>query len=279
MAKADGTPSTIACIGMLGGMLLLGLAGTLVILTPSSPMVDARRLQTVLGYVSATTPRPSSFDSWDSSSSSDMSLEPSKSSESGSLKSSGPGLEALGSTLSTTFTSTGGQLLLMMIFAFLYNKKVVDVVVQKRGTLLQRMESQEAPDSDDFENGICECMDDKWVCIHGLCCPLVRVAHTNAVAGVCGFWETALCWCCCALWSVNLGPCCLLVYWRMKVKEVMQIEDHVLNDFCITLFCPWLSICQQGTAVDTAMGYEVTGCMNLEFDHDHGQSAGQPLNR
>merc|ERR1719183_2125603 len=90
------------------------------------------------------------------------------------------------------------------------------------------------------------------------------MAHTNAVAGTCGFWETALCWCCCAAISANLGPCCLMVYWRKQVKEVMGIEDHIMNDICCTLFCPMLSLCQQATAVDRAMGYEVTGCCTLK---------------
>jgi len=165
----------------------------------------------------------------------------------------------------------------MLCFACIYKKNTVDAVISKRGTLAQKMQHHGGPDHDDFENGICDCFEDKWVCIHGLCCPLVRMAHTNAVAGIpgflcfktMGFWESAICWCCCAFFSVNLGPCCLMVYWRMKLKEVMKIDDHVLNDFCVTLFCPMLSICQMSTATDTAMGYEVTGCCDLSFDHDH----------
>jgi hypothetical protein len=56
-----------------------------------------------------------------------------------------------------------------------------------------------------------------------------------------------------------------MVYWRMRLKEIMGIEDHILNDFCVTLFCPMLSICQQGTAVDIKMGYQVQGCCDLEW--------------
>jgi len=119
--------------------------------------------------------------------------------------------------------------------------------------------------ADDFENAICECCLDKWVCFHGVCCPLVRMAHTNAIAGVCGFWESAFCWFCCAFMTVGAGPCCLMVYWRMRLKAVMGITDHLLNDVCITLFCPLLSVCQQGTAVDTKMGYQVAGCCDLEW--------------
>lgn len=283
MAKADGTPSMPACVGMLSGMLLLALAGTLVIMTPSSSsFLQDRRLQVgTVGYVVPLTTPPSSLDSSDSSSSSDSSLEPFKSfedSSGGSSKSSGAGLEALGSLWTFLGGTTAGQLIMMLIFAFVYKSKAVDPVVQKRGTLKEKMQRQDASGHDDFENGIFECMEDRWVCIHGCFCPLVRMAHTNEVAGVMGFWESAVCWACCAFWSVNIGPCCLLVYWRMKLKEAMGLEDHMLNDFFITLCCPWLSICQQGTAVDTAMGYEVTGCCNLQFDHDHQNARdGQPL--
>jgi Zn-finger protein len=55
-----------------------------------------------------------------------------------------------------------------------------------------------------------------------------------------------------------------MIYWRKQLKEIMGIEDHLVNDVCVTCFCPMLSICQQGTAVDKAMGYEVTGCCTVE---------------
>lgn len=211
---------------------------------------------------------PSSLDSSDSSSLSSYGsiFESSKSSESNSSNSSGlAGKKILG-----VWLAGGGNTILqvafMLVFAYLYNTACVQRVLEARGTL-KAMNIQDT-DNDDFENGICECCSDKWVCIHGLCCPLVRQAHTNAVAGICGFWETALCWCCCALMSVNLGPCCLMVYWRMQLKRIMGISDHVLNDVCITIFCPCFSICQQGTAVDTKLGYQVIGCCELEWDKD-----------
>jgi len=49
----------------------------------------------------------------------------------------------------------------------------------------------------------------------------------------------------------------------------MKVDDHMLNDFLCTLCCPYVSICQMGTAVDHAMGYEMTGCCHVSFDHDH----------
>merc|ERR1711971_1041758 len=91
------------------------------------------------------------------------------------------------------------------------------------------------------------------------------MGQTNAVAGICGFWESVACWFLCGCCTSGFGTCCLLVYWRMRLKDIMKIEDHCLNDFCVTLFCPFLSICQMGTSVDRAMGYEVTGCCTLDY--------------
>jgi len=307
MAQVQQAAPMYACVGMLAGMLLLGFAGTIVVMTPSAYVAEleqegaafvkeaslhflqdnSRRLQAPLidpntqlpvninplggfGFTTTTTMR-SAFDSSDTSSSSASSwssLEPSKSiysSSSGSFQQSGARAEAWVYTFSTWAGTTWGQLVLMMCFAFFYHKNVVAPIVAREGTL----EDKELPHSgeDDFENGICGCFDDPWVIVHGICCPLVRIAHTNAVAGVCGFWETALCCCFCSAISANLGPCCLMVYWRKQVKDVMGIEDHLMNDICCTLFFPGLSLCQQAIAVDRAMGYEVTGFCKLTKVH------------
>jgi len=197
---------------------------------------------------------------------------------SGSLASSSSG--SLGDSSTSSYKSSGaltnwvlglgawltgsiwGQLLVWFCFAFIYNKKVVAPVLEREGTLAEK--ELEWTGEDDFENGIFGCFGDTWVCLHGFFCPMVRQAQTNAVAGVCGFWETVLCWACCAMWSANLGPCCLMVMWRKQIKEVMGVEDHLLNDICCTLFCPLLSLCQMGSAVDRASGYETTGCFTLE---------------
>lgn len=271
MATANGSPSSLAVVGLLSGTALLLMSGTMVVLAPSAytpeQAIEAvqggvRRLQT---FNVLTTTAPSSFDSSDSSSSG-SSLEPSKSLESDSMKSGGTFWESSGATGGVSAGYSLTSLAIMLCFAFCYYEKVVVPIVgpEGQGTLEKRMGGRWRG-KDDFDNGICSCTSDMWVCIHGFCCPLVRMAHTNAVSGVCGFWESALCWCCCSFWSAGLGPCCLMVWWRMQLKKIMGLEDHILNDFCITLFCPMLSICQQGIAVDTAMGYEVVGCCDLEW--------------
>merc|ERR1712224_1019009 len=96
------------------------------------------------------------------------------------------------------------HLIIAITFACLY-KKSVDEIIDKKGTLKEK--NIEDPNSDDFQSGICGCMDNRWVCIHGCCCGLVRLAHTNAVAGMMGFWQTIMLYFCCSF--VPFGPCCL----------------------------------------------------------------------
>jgi Cys-rich protein (TIGR01571 family) len=168
-----------------------------------------------------------------------------------------------GSILST-YGALIAQVVLMLLFACLYWQKVVQPIVEGEGTLEMHKEKFRKQE-DDFAVNICQCFDDMWVCLHGWCCPLARMSHTNAVAGILGYWETALVWCCCATF-IPLGPCCLTVWFRMKLKEIMNVKDNIFNDIVIACCCPCLSICQQGTAVDRAMGYEVVGCCDLEWN-------------
>jgi Cys-rich protein (TIGR01571 family) len=273
MSNAQQTASKSACIGMLGGLLLLGFAGTLV-LTPSSRFEgELRRLQSVVvgnttynnSFEASAAETSSSGSSFKSSGSLASSSSGSIGDSSASLyKSSGAATSGILSLAGWLTGSIWGQLLVWFCFAFIYNKKAVAPVLEDMGTLADKeIVIDEDEQEDDFENGIFGCFDNKWVCLHGFFCPVVRQAQTNAVAGVCGFWETVLCWACCAMWSANLGPCCLMVMWRKQIKEVMGVEDHIMNDICCTLFCPLLSLCQMGAAVDEKSGYETTGCCTL----------------
>jgi Cys-rich protein (TIGR01571 family) len=149
------------------------------------------------------------------------------------------------------------SLLVQVAFAVLYSRVVVEPLKDQMGDLSQKFVN--SPDGGDFNVEMCGCYKNPWVCIQGLCCPMVRIAHTNAVSGVCPFWESLMCWCCCSWLTVNIGPFCLLIWWRLRLKNIMKAEENALNDFCITMFCPLISLCQMSTAVDEAMGYKVTG--------------------
>lgn len=264
--SAGGSSSPLPALGMLAGMLLLGFAGVVVVMPSTADEASEgflpRQLQ-AFGYIT-TSRAPSSFDSSDSSSSG-SSLEPSKSFMSGSMESSDwnnvwPKIwQSVGGTMGhLTFS-----LVLQVIFAVLYYNMVVSEIVDS-GTLNERMSVSEGGSSD-FANGICACHQDKWVCLQGLCCPMVRIAHTNAVGGVCPFWESLWCWCCCAWLTLNIGPFCLLMWWRLRLKTIMRLEDNPINDFIITMFCPQVSICQMSTAADRAMGYEMSGCCSTKL--------------
>lgn len=251
MSRVKAEASKVACVGMLAGMLLLAIAGTIVVTSSSSPLVA--------DLVASNSPdrRLTNLDG--------TAVDPALAAALDAHLDQQARTQALIKNGSSVYYgSLGGNLLIGLCFAFLYNKNAVQKIIKKKGKLSDR--DVEDPDSDDFENGIFGCFDDFWVLIHGLCCPLVRMAHTNAVAGIMDFWTTIFAYFCCAILTGGIGPCCLTVMWRRQLKEAMKIEDHCVNDLVVTCLCPNLAICQQGTAVDTLMGYEVTGCCDVEFD-------------
>jgi len=148
--------------------------------------------------------------------------------------------------------ATGGgwftQLLIMICYGCVYKGKVVDPM----GVLPPQQRSYD--NADDFNFGICDCFKDCHICMMVTCCPLIRVAHTNAVAGVCGFWETIFCmWCSFLLFG--MGPCCLNVYFRIHLKDHMGIEDHCVNDMILAWCCLPCITGQQALAVDQVMGF------------------------
>jgi len=273
MGSAHAPKSILACLGLFAGLLLLGFAGVIVVYAPAASIAQevhdavastrahSRQLQQ-FGLVPTTTPLPSSWDSSDASSSSDYSSEPSKSSDWSSYSSSGTNTGAIsfGYSLLVGWFGWVGALLLMLIFALLYHERVVEPVLHAKGTLKRAFVFRNH--ADDFHYNILECFADQWTCIHGLCCPVVRMAHTNAVSGLMGFWQSACTYCLCE--SLCCGRC-LMVYWRMRLKEIMNIEDNCIHDFLVTFCCPNLSICQQASAVDHEFMYEVTDCCNLDW--------------
>lgn len=327
MARVEQKPCGLACVGMLAGLLLLGFAGTLLVMSPSvhkevatlaegSHSLLSRRLQdTITDVVVPQSPdlltaptetnvgstacyihtsamtcpvhqcewngaqcqeavgsSEDSANSMDSSSGSGSSLrgeswQGNGGGSSGLSNSSGGGMTKFGGLWLWLVSSNLGTLLLMVVFAVCYYHNAVAPVIMTKGTLAMR--GFHYTGKDDFDNSIFGCFDDVWVLIHGCCCPLVRMSHTNAVAGVSGYWESAICWFCCAALTGGVGPCCLMVYWRKQLKDIMGLEDNLINDICITFFCWPLSIIQQGIAVDHASGYEVTGCCTLEWSGHH----------
>merc|ERR1712146_384250 len=58
-----------------------------------------------------------------------------------------------------------GSVLIGICFAFLYKKNTVDKIESIKGGTLADMNIPQTG-ADDFENGICDCFSDPWVCIH-----------------------------------------------------------------------------------------------------------------
>lgn len=296
MGRTSKSASILPCIGMVAGVLLLSFASVIVLMAPSLSVADLRadpqpahqflpasprRMQapvvfTGVSTTTTATTHDSSFDSSDESSSSqgssssiENSLDSSKSSEPNwSLALPLPVEQAIGAWL-PYHLSMLFEILFMICFSVCYKRCAVDVIIDEFGTIDEPVNEgkdfllEYRDGAPDFRNPICGCLGDTWVTIHGCFCPIPRMAHTNAVAGISGYWETMVCFSCCALCTGGIAPCCLMVYWRRRVKEVMGIDDNFFKDCVITVLCPLLSLCQQGTAVDRAMGYTVTGCCDV----------------
>jgi Cys-rich protein (TIGR01571 family) len=192
-----------------------------------------------------------SLDSLRSSASSAGSIDSSesyKSLESGSLKNDILGTFTTAAWAEITGASLG-NLLLMLCFAVIYKQKAVDPV----GILPEQ--GRQYDSGEDFQYGVCECWKDAHMCCMVLCCSSVRIAHTNAVTDVCGFWETLLGLCCTSLICGPIGPCCLNVWFRIHLKDHMGLEDHCLNDMLLTWCCFPCMVGQQALSVDEKMGY------------------------
>jgi len=162
-----------------------------------------------------------------------------------------------------TATGAGGgagvwfmQMLFFLCYGFMYKKRVVDPQgIMPKQTL-------QYDNADDFRYGICDCVKDCNMCMMVTCCAPIRMAHTNATADVCGFWETLLCLGCSSLCMV--GPCCLSVYFRIHVKDHMGIQDHCFNDLCLAWCCLPCITGQQALAVDEVMGFSFKCPCTLE---------------
>jgi len=216
----------------------------------------------------------SSLDSSDGNSLSGSSSESSKSSESQSSLAMPLEQEHALAVVLPYQTSMIVEVLVMLCFAICYHQCAVRPIIDEFGTLHSRRNVDTDPlygdeddeyrkGSKDFENGKFGCLGDIWVTVHGCICPLPRMGHTNEVAEVCGYWETIICFSCCAMLTCGLGPFCLVTYWRKRVKEAMGIDHFGCSDCLISVFCMHFSVCQQSTAVDRKMGYVVSGCCDV----------------
>jgi len=167
--------------------------------------------------------------------------------------------------------AVGGEYIVYIVFgvisifyAWFYKMHVVDQITP--------MKRQEETGNDNFDVGLCDCLGDSCMCLHMLlpCMVWVRQGHTNQVTNVCGFWATFICYLVSGL-CCGIGPCCLTVYFRMRLKEHMGIDDHLLSDLCFAWLCMPCTVGQQALAVDQKLGYHVDGCCTLDWDDEQPQ--------
>lgn len=250
--------SAASFAGMVAGLMLLGLAGWTVITTPASIAENGKQaLQRQLQTFPTAQPLPP------------YPYKPQQPEQNGSLASSVAGAQLV--SLLVYWGIIGLQIFLWVLFAVMFKSKVVDPVVDKKGMLKDRRLKGQVKE-DDFNNSICGCFEDKWVCIQGWFCPIARMAATNEIAGVMGYWETVGLYCITGIFCNScLVPCCLTVFFRHQLKSIMNIKDNILNDIIIACCIPNLAICQQGNGVDYESGFELTGC--CEFDWLDGSQA------
>jgi Cys-rich protein (TIGR01571 family) len=258
--KANMPISKICLAASASGWLLLIAAGILVF-THESPALNAfsQDVKTLEGrFLTA------AYATHDTG----LSGTPSSSSEEGSFGRSFENHSSSGGKDVVTirmFGFAGGEIVayiiatfFSMMYAWMYYLQVV--------AQIEPLPPQPETGSDDFEVGIFDCICDACTCLSVIipCAAWTRQAHTNEVTGVCPFWPTWCAYFCTGIFC-GVGPCCLTVFFRMRLKEHMGVEDHVLNDLCLSWLCHQCAIGQQAMAVDQALGYEVECCCTLRW--------------
>jgi len=162
-------------------------------------------------------------------------------------------------SLVSSFFSTFGSFLLALCFACCYKSRVIDNPEPGIGHLSYTNKEWHQWDNQhggipDFEHHLCDCVKEPSICCMSVFCPMVRIAHTNEAADVCGYWETFI-----SMWCASLcvvGPLCLNVYFRFHVKEALGIHQNWCCDVIQAFFCLPCVTGQQAITVDEAMGYK-----------------------
>lgn len=152
------------------------------------------------------------------------------------------------------------QLILFLAYGYFYKQKVVDAM----GTPpVLPPRPQREREYADFAFNLVDCLFDCDMCLMVTFCPAVRAAHTNDMIGTCGFWQSlAALWC--SAWMCGLGPCCLTVYWRMQIKDHMNVDDNCLKDALAAFFCMPCVTGQHAMSVDNAAGWSFSCPFELE---------------
>lgn len=153
------------------------------------------------------------------------------------------------------------QVSLMLLFAYFYKSKVVDLIP----TLDPIAAGSRGKD---FHAGLCACFDDQNLCLHAICCSMCRAAHTYAVAGVLTYLQALALQVVCSPCMCFVGGCFL----RPRLRAAVGLEEDGFMDCLKWTCCSVCAIGQEALEVDELSGIKVLCCCNALHVGDH-----QPL--
>jgi len=131
-----------------------------------------------------------------------------------------------------------------------------------------------------FKHGLCAgcCWNDCHMCMHVVCCPQTRVAHTLAAAGLADYWiivvlHLAL--------QLGGGQCCascaFSYYFRTEVRKRAGIDSDSVGDCFVAFCCTQCGQCQEALEIDDGTGAHASCCCKLNLDDVQLPPAGEQI--
>jgi len=160
--------------------------------------------------------------------------------------------------LISNVVSTVLEIVIGLVFAYLYKSKVVDNI--------PKLEQKEAPSGEgedsqgrDFKAGLCSCWSNLHLCGHICCFGACRAAHTWTVAGAMEYWPSIALQVCCFPCMPCIGGCWL----RGKIRATLALEPGGFMDCIKWCFCMPCAVGQEAIEIDDESGVTVKCCCNL----------------
>merc|ERR1719401_673594 len=136
----------------------------------------------------------------------------------------------------------------------MYKMKIVDACPVVEGA------REPGSKGKDFPKQLCDCCNDRHLCLHICFCTICRSAHTWHVTKILDYWIAVLV----QLLCFPCMPCIGGLYLRGKLREHMGLEEDALMDFVKWCFCEPCSIGQEALLIDEESGVRVECCLKLQ---------------
>lgn len=155
--------------------------------------------------------------------------------------------------MGTPFFAAGGSGLVMLIFACMYKKKVVDK--------LPELPKQRKSTPDTISIWACLC--DRATCLYTCCCLPSVAAKNYSVTGVCPFWPSFF------LLVFGTYSCfypimvCIRACFSVKLRKRMGIESNFCMECCVSFFCFPLEVGRESIEVDEELEVEIGTCFRV----------------